>query len=181
MTSQELTHTEYEDVLGRLSMPYEFQQYRSHLLTPNFGVAVPTDPIVPPELHAHLIWRAQFERVSSTYTQLYSRSEFCRNAIPGLLNLVRTPLELSLGNRTITEGVLGAAWLAALEIAKEWNQTLISFHKLDSPHADLPWLIAVDRWANRLGCWRIRSYFPVGVIKVKDTATEEHQIYFVVN
>lgn len=89
-------------------------------------------------------------------------------------------MELSLGNTAITEGALGAAWLAALEIANEWNQTLISFRKQDSAQADLHWLIAVDRWANRLGCWRNRSYFPVGVIKVKDKATEEHHLYFVV-
>lgn len=72
---KELSAAEYGDILGRLSMPPELRQYRSHLLTPSFGVAVPTNPIVPPELHAHLIWRAQFERVSSVYSQSYSRSE----------------------------------------------------------------------------------------------------------
>ena len=94
--------------------------------------------------------------------------------------VARTPFELPLGSTAITEGVLGAAWLAALEIAKEWNQTLISFRKQNSTQADRHWLTAVDQWANRLGCWRNRSYFPVGLVRVKDTATEEHQLYFVV-
>lgn len=178
--SQDLTPAEYEGVLGRLTTPSELRQYRSHFLTPSFGVSVPTDPIVPPELHAHLIWRAQFEAVFSTYTQWYSRSEFCRNVIPRVLNAVGNPLELSLSNSAVIDGVLGAAWLSALQIAKEWNQTLISFGKQESTRANLPWLVAVDRWANRLGCWRGRNFFPVGLIRVKDAATEEHQIYFVV-
>ena len=78
------------------------------------------------------------------------------------------------------EGVLGASWLAALEIAKEWNQTLVGFCKQNSIQPNLQWLTAVDQWANRLGCWRNRSYFPVGVIRVANTATGEHQLYFVV-
>lgn len=177
---QELTPDEYEGVLSRLVMPPELQQYRSHLLTPSFGVAVPIDPIVPPELHAHLIWRAQFERVSSLYTQLYSRSEFFRNAILGLLRVESPYYELSLESPAITEGVLGAAWLAALEIAQEWNKTLVSLRKLNSTQANLRWLTAVDQWANRLGCWRNRKHFPVGAIRVNNTATDEHQLYFVV-
>lgn len=180
MAFQQLTQAEYEDVLGRLLTPPELKKHRNYFLTPSFGVAVPTDPIVPPELHAHLIWRAQFERVSSTYSQFYSRWEFCRNAIPGLFTGVSPPVELSLSSIAIMEGVLGASWLAALEIAKEWNQTLVGFCKQNSIQPNLQWLTAVDQWANRLGCWRNRSYFPVGVIRVADTATGEHQLYFVV-
>jgi hypothetical protein len=179
-TLQELTSDEYADVLSRLTMPLELQQYRNHLLTPSFGVAVPTDPIVPPELHAHLIWRAQFERVSSLYTHLYSRSEFFRTAILGLLRVESPYYELSLDCSAITEGVMGAAWLAALEIANEWNKTLIRIHKLNSTQANLHWLTAVDQWANRLGCWRNRKYFPVGAIRVNDKAINEQQLYFVV-
>lgn len=176
-----LTQPEYDDILRQLILPTELRQYRQHFLTPSFGVAVPVDPVVPPELHAHLIWRAQFERVSSTYSQLYSRLEFCRDAIPRLLNTARNPLNISVDNRALKAGVLRAAWLAALKIAIDWNRMLVSFRQQDLAQAHQQWLIAVDRWANRLGCWRDRSYFPVGVIKVKDTATEEHQLYFVVS
>lgn len=179
-TSRNLTQAEYDDILCQLIVPPAILQYRQYFLTPSFGVAVPVDPVVPPELHAHLIWRAQFERVSSTYSQLYSRSEFCRNAIPRLLNTTGNPLEVSIDNRALRAGVMRAAWLAALKIAIEWHRMLVGFRQQDLAQADHRWLVAVDRWANRLGCWRDRSYFPVGVIKVKDTATGEHQLYFVV-
>ena len=56
----------------------------------------------------------------------------------------------------------------------------ISFDELPIAEAERRWLIAVDQWANRLGCWRDRNYFPIAVIKVKDTITGEDQLYFVV-
>lgn len=180
MPSQFLTQAEYDDILRSLIVPTELRQYRRYFLTPSFGVAVPVDPVVPPELHAHLIWRAQFEKVSSTYSQLYSRLEFCYDVIPRLLNAARNPLEISIDNRAVSAGVLRAAWFAALNIAIEWHRMLVSLRQQDLPQTDQQWLVVVDRWANRLGCWRDRSYFPVGVITVKDTATEEHQLYFVV-
>lgn len=180
MDSQDLTQEEYDGILRRLILPTDLQQYRKHFRTPSFGVAVPTNPVVPPHLHAHLIWRAQFEKVSSIYSQFYSRSDFCHTAIPRLLNTAQDRLEVPLSNRALSEGVLTAAWTAALKIATEWHRTLVSFRQLTFAQADRQWLVSVDRWANRLGCWRDRNYFPIAVIKVRDTATEEHQLYFVV-
>ena len=73
-----------------------------------------------------------------------------------------------------------ATWCASLKIAIDWHQMQISFREVPLADAEQRWLIAVDQWANRLGCWRNRDYFPIAVIKVKDTITGEDQLYFVV-
>lgn len=179
-SSPHLTQAEYDSILSRIALPTDLQQYRKHFRTPSFGVAVPVTPLVSPHLHAHLIWRAQFEKVTSFYSESYSRSAFCSVAIPQLLNTTMNQLEVPISNRSISEGILTATWTASLKIAIEWHQMQISFDELPIAEAERRWLIAVDQWANRLGCWRDRNYFPIAVIKVKDTITGEDQLYFVV-
>jgi len=177
--AKDLTQAEYDSILNQLTIPAGIRQYRQHFRIPSFGVAVPDDPVVPPELHAHLIWRAQFVQVSSIYSQLYSRLEFSRNVIPCLLNTARSGLDF-YPSRELWEGILKAAWVAALKIAIEWNQMLAHFRQYDFSQAEHQWLTSVDRWAGRLGCWKHRRYFPIGLIKVRDAATGDHQLYFVV-
>lgn len=177
---KDLAQNEYDEVLQRLTIPNAIHQYRQNFLVPSFGVPVPIDPVVPPELHAHLIWRAQFEWVSSTHSQLYSRIDFSRNVIPDLLNTGKTTFEFPLDDRALRDGVLKAVWVAALKIAIEWHQKILFFQRQDFPPADHHWLTSVDRWAGRLGCWKDRRYFPVGVITVTDRESGENQLYFVV-
>lgn len=178
--SPDLTQAEYDNILRRIALPAELQDYKNHFRTPSFGVAVPVSALVPPHLHAHLIWRAQFQKVSSIYSEPYSRSDFCSMAIPKLLNTRMNRSEKPIGNRSFSEGILTATWNASLKIAVEWHQMQISFREIPLPEAERRWLIAVDRWANRLGCWRDRNYFPIAVVKVKDKITGEDQLYFVV-
>lgn len=179
-SSPDLTEAEYGTILRRIALPTELQNYREHFRTPSFGVAVPVSPLVPPHLHAHLIWRAQFEKVTSIYCEPYSRSNFCAVAIPQLLNVKVNLLESMISNRLINEGILTATWNASVKIAVEWHRMQLSFREVPPPEAERSWLIAVDRWANRLGCWRHRNYFPIAMIKVKDTITGKDQLYFVV-
>jgi hypothetical protein len=179
-SSAYLTQAEYDNILRRMVLPASLNQYSKHFRTPSFGVAVPVSHLVPPHLHAHLIWRAQFEKVTSIFSEPYSRSGFCSVAIPKLLNTKRNPLEIPISNRSISEGILMATWSASLKIAIDWHQMQISFWEVPLADAEQRWLIAVDQWANRLGCWRNRDYFPIAVIKVKDTITGEDQLYFVV-
>lgn len=101
--------------------------------------------------------------------------------IPGILNTEQFKFELPFESTAIAEGVFNAIWFAALKIAKIWNQTLIETQNDNSSQSDINCLSTVDEWANRLGCWRRRNYFPIGVIKVQDPATEEYQLYFVVS
>lgn len=174
-----LTQSDYNDILRQLALPADLRQFRRHFRTPSFGVAVPTSCVVPPELHAHLIWRAQFEKVSSTYSESYSRAEFCRE-LPRLLNTGMGEAEIPICSAQISKGILEAAWAASLRIAVEWHRLLIksSSTSLDQPDRD--WLISVDRWANRLGCWRHREFFPIAAFMVRDLATGDSHAYFVV-
>lgn len=179
-SSPDLTEAEYGTILRRIALPPELQKYREHFRTPSFGVAVPVGSLVPPHLHAHLIWRAQFQKVTSIYCEPYSRFDFCAVAVPQLLNMKVNRLEAKISNRRISDGILGATWNASLKIAVEWHKMQISFREVPLPEAERRWLIAVDRWANRLGCWRHRNYFPIAVIKVKDRITGQDHLYFVV-
>jgi hypothetical protein len=177
---QDYTKAKYARILYKLIGLPETWKYRSHLITPSFGVEVPIRSIVPPELHAKLISAAQFQHVSYTCGKVNYLAYFLQDVIPGILNTERFKFELPFESKAIAEGVFGATWIAALKIAKIWNQTLIRAQNDNSSQANLNCLATVDEWANRLGCWRRRSYFPIGVIKLKDSATEENQLYFVV-
>lgn len=180
-TSQDYTKLKYARTLYKLIGLPETWKYRSHLITPSFGVEVPVRAIVPPELHAKLILAAQFKHVPYTCGKVKYMAYFFQDVIPGILNTERFKFELPLESTAIAEGVFNAIWFAALKIAKIWNQTLVGTQNDNSSQADINCLSTVDEWANRLGCWRRRSYFPIGVIKVQDPATEEYQLYFVVS
>lgn len=177
-SSKRLTTAEYELILERITLPSEFQHYREHFRTPSFCVAVPVSSLAPEYLHAHLIWRAQFENFGPFYSEPYSRNDFCSVVIPELLKI--NYFEVPICNRSIIEGILTAAWIVSLKIAVEWHQMQNCFRELPLTEAKQRWLSAIDQWANRLGCWRDRKYFPIGVIKVKDKITREEQLYFVV-
>ncbi len=174
--TDDLTQIEYDQILGHFQSSID--HYRQFLLTPSFGVAVPINPIVPPRVHARMIWRAQFERVSSLYSQSYSRLDFSRNVISDLLNVKGNFRGLTMGRRDIRHAIFSATWVAALNIAREWNRLLVDIQGLNAYHVSDQWLVSVDRWAHRLGCWKDHGYFPIGAITLKDASAQNYKICF---
>lgn len=158
----------------------KLDQYRRNLRTPSFGIAVPDDPIVPPSIHAALIWRAQFKRNAEVLDWNTFSMKSIADVVPDLMDPRQTITSRTLFSERIKQGVLAATWCAANRIATEWHHLLINLRDICTIPFDEGWLTACTRWNGRLGCWRDYGYFPVGKIITRDPTSGNANLYLVV-
>lgn len=158
----------------------ELSKHRRNLRMPSFGVAVPDDPIVPPSVHATLIWCAQFELDAETLDGQGIPTGLIADVIPDLLNTHPRMPSGELVKTSITQSALAATWSAANRIAIEWHRLLIDLRRETATPFEVGWRTACNLWIRRLGCWRNYGYFPVGEVVTRDPASGNACIYFVV-
>ena len=159
----------------------EIGEYRRNLRTPSFGVPVPDTPLVPPTIHAKLIWRAQFENTVDDLDEHTFPTEFSLNTISDLLNARLTIPSEAFGDTTIVEAALAATWLVAERIAAEWHRLLVDLcSSCNTTRIDEGWLTACNRWARRLGRWKDNGYFPIGVVIARDPKSGASRLYLTI-
>lgn len=150
--------------------------YRQYFRTPSFGIPVPDDPVVPPAIHAAIIWTAQAKQ--------FAQIQHDNAATLGLkwdkTHSHQTFFGEAKNSELVRQGFLAATWCAALRIATEWHQLLIDLRKSKPSDFDDNWRIACDRWSSRLGSWIKNVFFPVGEVITRDSITGEPSLYFIV-
>ncbi len=175
----ELSLAEYSEIAHKLTPARNTRRHHNGFRTPSFRVEVPVDASVPPEVHAKLLWRAQFE-TGATIDPFRSPPLELRSRVVSSF-LGQQWNEVPFGGKQVKEGLLAAAWAASLRIARDWHDLVAQFRNEHGPRANHHWLTANSRWASHLGWWAEHRCCPVGVIFKRDSGSAgASQVFFVV-
>jgi len=171
---------EYQELLGSLPATEEESRYWDSFCCASFGTYVPIDASVPIDFHAKLLWRWQFEKLDLRYL------------FPGRPQPDSPLLEL-VGHGPWTHYYLAdcqpfweafgaAVWVAARRIAEHWHEFLLSVGRIaPSSHVMPRQLFENPGWLSRLGNWRKRGFFPVGILCSGSADDEEDlDVYFLI-
>ncbi|MCV2371291.1 hypothetical protein LNV07_24645, partial [Paucibacter oligotrophus] len=156
---------EYEKLAAELEMlpTDDDQRFAQHFTLYSDGVPVPTNPIVPPEVHARVLWRAQFEgRVG--FGMVNRHQVIIDNGLLArLLGFEPSQSWFFVSNRELTMGLLQACKEVALRAARRWHQSLLlkgtclrPYELLDD-HADQ---------RRELGFWSEWDHHPIAWVSL---------------
>ena len=156
---------EYEAVAAELEMlpTDDEKRFEQHFTLYSDGVPLPTNPIVPPEIHARVLWRAQFEgRVG--FGMVNRHQVIIDNGmLTRLLGLPPSRFWAFISNRGLRMGLLQACKEVALRAARRWHKCLLLKGRCDRPHE----LLGDHQQQRReLGFWSEWDHHPIGWVSV---------------
>jgi hypothetical protein len=159
---------EYEKIAAQLDMlPTEDEKgFAQHFMTPSGGIPLPMDPTVPPEIHARVLWRAQFEgRVG--FGPVNRHQVIIDNGmLARLLGVPPSPFWFFTSNHELTMGLLRASKEVALRAAKRWHKLLVVKGACNRPYELLN---DYGTLRPELSFWSEWDHHPVGWLRVGNT------------
>lgn len=165
-----------EEIAAHLDMlPTEYEeQFAQYFMSFGGRVPLPTSAIVPPEIHARILWRAQFESSFGEYGARKGQVALSEYTFEKLLGF-RSPFNWRLSSKLeLTLCLMRACKEVALRAAMRWHRVLLRHGPCERPYELLS---AYREQQPELGRWSDMDYSPVGWVsvgmkRVRDTSYE---------
>lgn len=179
-----LTLTEYGELAKEIVPPGGIQDYADYFRTPSTTeVPIPLRLTVPPELHAKLIWRTQFEPSVALAELDAEPTTLHPDALSGLLGSLPDWARCiaDAPNPQLRRGLLLAAWHAAKRTANAWFGELHDLGLWKIERNTMSWYGAFNSHLGSLGRWQRHAHCPIGMIATRDPSEPEgvFKVHFV--
>jgi len=154
---------EYIFIMSELLPPVDWKYYWRYFDDLSTTISISMYAEVPPHVHAIIIWRTQFEKMTPFRQPRGTLPHFVPSSVTSLMETTFGYSRSRTTSRFLRRAVLHAAWTASVRIAENWHRLiLLNSRGIEKPRCF--WTETINSWLPLLSRWCGCGVTPIGIV-----------------